>query len=885
MSSPNGNFRYCAMPLLILAVLMTSTAAGVSWQVDLGNWSTAINWGLGEPTALVDANIDNGGTAQIDQPLEACYNLYLGYGLADSGNLTISGGDLTVGWDEYIGFAGTGSVVQSAGINSIFNYLVLGEDNFANGTYELSGTGQLSAVREYVGADGVGTFLQTGGTNTVSGSLRVGNDGEGTYELSEPDPLVPAQLLANREYVGNFGIGTFRQTGGTNTIDTSLRIGYEAGSLGTYELSGDGLLTVNGVTVGNLGIGTFTQTGGTSELNNGLTLGAEGGSDGTYTLSAGQLATQRQSVGISGVAHFYHTGGTNTSSTKITLAGSASGQGTYELGGTGQLSASELHVGERGLGTFTHTSGTNNVGLDAAEFSGLYVGTDAIGEGTYHLGGDAALSTLYEYVGNKGMGTFMQDGGTNTIGLRLYLGREDSGQGTYQLDGGQLTVVRAYIGYDGTGAFTQTGGANTLSGSLRLGQKVTGTGTYELSGTGQLTANREYVGYNGTSTFTQVSGTNTIHEDLILGYLAGSQGTYEMLGGTLATSVAGKVYVGVEQPLLLDPGGTGRFVKAGGTANVAEFNVGAQGTYHARLSQDFAPIVAGQVVLDFGSSLELDAVGPLGDLAARQWGDQSIAVLTGTRAGTFTAVPPLGHLGRGVFLTDLGANLQPVTYQADAVVVDVFQAAPGDTDGNRKVEGPDILAILTASLFGDGEVLNPDGTYKAVWGTGDFDGNHKVEGPDILLLLQASLFGDGDYTNIVKSAGAGGQGEAELIVSAEGVVLDSHGATINGYVLTSKAGIFTGQSADNLGLFQADADSEISGTFAFALDGSHPLGDVIGREFDAVDLRNDLTLNYTIDGVPGLFTANIVVPEPATLMLLGTGLLSLLVFSIRRRQS
>ncbi len=903
---------------------MTSAAAGATWHVDLGNWSTATNWLLGEPTSFVDANIDNAGTAQIDQALEACDNLYLGYGLTDSGNLSITGGDLSVGYDANVGFAGSGSVVQTGGINAIANYLVLGEDNDAVGTYELGGTGQLSAVREYVGADGLGTFLHTGGTNTVSGSLRVGNDGQGTYELSG-DPLT-VQLIANREYVGNFGIGTFRQTGGTNSINTSLRIGYEAESQGTYELSGGGQLTVNGVVVGNQGTGTFTQSGGTNQLSNGLTIGVEQGADGTYTLSSGQLSTQRQSIGISGIGHFYHTGGSNTSSTKITLAGSSSGQGTYELGGTGQLAALELHVGERSVGTFIHSGGTNSVGegLNADEFSGLYVGTDALGNGTYQLSGDAALSATYEYVGDKGVGALIQDGGTNTIAQRLYLGRDDSGQGTYQLGGGQLTIERAYIGdlgdgtftqtggintltgslrlgesstgtgtyelsgagqldanreyvgYDGTGAFTQTGGDNTISGSLRLGQKATGTGTYELSGSGQLSTNREYVGYSGTGTFTQTGGTNTPDEDLILGYLAGSQGVYEMLGGTLVTGENGYVAVGVEGLSDGAPGGIGRFVMAGGTANAAEFNVGLRGTYQARLSQDFAALVASQVVLDVGSALSLDAIGFVGDLAAGQWGDQSITVLAGTRDGTFTTVPLAGHLGYGVFLTDQGANLQPVTHLADAVVADVLQAAPGDTDGNRKVEGQDILNILQAGLFGDGV------TPEAEWGNGDFNGDEKISGEDILALLGTGLFGDGTYTGVSKSIATGGQGDAELVVSADGMVLDSHGAVINGYVLTSKAGILTGQSADNLGLFQADSDSEISGAFAFTLAGSHPLGDVIGREFDAVDLQDDLTLNYTINGIPGLFTANIVVPEPAAMCLLATGLLSLLMFSIRR---
>ncbi len=48
-----------------------------------------------------------------------------------------------------------------------------------------------------------------------------------------------------------------------------------------------------------------------------------------------------------------------------------------------------------------------------------------------------------------------------------------------------------------------------------------------------------------------------------------------------------------------------------------------------------------------------------------------------------------------------------------------------------------------------------------------------------------------------------------------------------------------------------------------------------------VDLADDLTLAYTIAGVPGIFTASVVVPEPGPLMLLLGGLVGLL---IRRRR-
>ena len=72
-----------------------------------------------------------------------------------------------------------------------------------------------------------------------------------------------------------------------------------------------------------------------------------------------------------------------------------------------------------------------------------------------------------------------------------------------------------------------------------------------------------------------------------------------------------------------------------------------------------------------------------------------------------------------------------------AVEIAVFQAAPGDNNGNREVNGDDIVAILTAKKFGTGE--------EAGWGDGDYDGNRLVDGDDIVALLAAKQFGVGPY--------------------------------------------------------------------------------------------------------------------------------------------
>ena len=72
-------------------------------------------------------------------------------------------------------------------------------------------------------------------------------------------------------------------------------------------------------------------------------------------------------------------------------------------------------------------------------------------------------------VGWHGLGTFNQSGGTNSIGINLYLGNYADSSGTYNLSGGSLYAFNELIGYNGTGVFNQTGGTNTVDSHAYIG--------------------------------------------------------------------------------------------------------------------------------------------------------------------------------------------------------------------------------------------------------------------------------------------------------------------------------------------------------------------------------------------------------------------------------
>jgi len=230
-----------------------------------------------------------------------------------------------------------------------------------------------------------------------------------------------------------------------------------------------------------------------------------------------------------------------------------------------------------------------------------------------------------------------------------------------------------------------------------------------------------------------------------------------------------------------------------------------------------------------------------------------------------------GHIGRGVFLTGSGHAVTGITYGANATEVHLFQACDGDTNGDGNLDGSDIQAILAANSFGK----SAGGPWDFI--SGDFDIDGDVDGNDIQAILSTGLWGTPQPYGGPADQGPPVVDFAEVILDpATGELkVDTHGHTINGYVIQSAAGIFTGGPADNLGWFHEDTDQSISGNMGFTLNGEHSLGNVVGP-----GSSGDITFTYTLQDQPGTFTGD-VTPEPATLSLLALGGMAVL----RRRRS
>jgi T5SS/PEP-CTERM-associated repeat protein len=235
--------------------------------------------------------------------------MYLGYSATGSGSYVLTAGSCSQ-WMAYVGYNGSGSLTQSGGTNTISNgngRLSLGYRPGAVGAYNLNGSGVLNVNgAAYVGDSGTGVFTQTGGTvtiifptgwsgDTTDGNLYIGNvaGSSGTFNLSGTGQLTASSTPTGQEYVGNVGSGTFAQSGGTNTVN-NLYIGYYSGSVGVYSLSGGSLrisraTSANCLCVGASGSGEFlvgdaAGAGTVSEMGAGTGVGL----------------TVRQNIGASG---------------------------------------------------------------------------------------------------------------------------------------------------------------------------------------------------------------------------------------------------------------------------------------------------------------------------------------------------------------------------------------------------------------------------------------------------------------------------------------------------------------------------------------------------------------------------------------------------------
>ena len=465
----------------------------------------------------------------------AAERVRLGY--YDRGTLELSSTTLRVADDLVIGHGDYGHVEQTGGLVSADEILLANLPGAEASSYTLrSGSvradlirvGRLgyAAVRQYDGTveaneiqvgvmnDAIlNIYHHYGGTVDVGGLLLVGceADTRGRYELLEDDPEAPSLLQTDATIVGHAGDGSMTQVAGEHVVDGELLIGNAVGSVGSYWMSG-GDLTTEATLVGRYGAGEFTHLGGRHDANT-LRIGISAA--GQYDLSgAGSVTAANEYVGEGADANLAQSGGRNDVTGSVRLGGADGVTGTWTQSDGMSLIGGSLYVADANgsAGTYDQTGGTCDVA------GSVYVGHGADANGIAGLGGETQTDirqmiggSLHIGCGPGSRGTYVTRGGgiyTATLDVAgdIHVGSDD-GNGTFVMDGGEVTGGGTMVLAAGRGVLTGRGwiavpvvNGNLIDASgfddLRFGGHVSGPGEIVIGESGfvQLNAGADLSG-------------------------------------------------------------------------------------------------------------------------------------------------------------------------------------------------------------------------------------------------------------------------------------------------------------------------------------------------------------------------------------------------------
>ena len=557
------------------------TALAEDWNDTTGNWSDSSKW---TPTTVpngTNANIYNGGTVTLNSGVANIDGLHIGGGstldVSAGANLTATGGG------NEIGNGGNGTLNISGGSLTFSNHVNLGDAggigivNQSGGTVNFSG--QWAAIGIGSGAAGSAYNLSGGTLNTGGIGLEVGSDRAGDFTLSGTGIWNAGTIELGVRSGGN---GHVTLNAGTLNGGSVLIGSRVAGTNGDFDLAGTAAMTLSGdLVVGDYGTGTFNQSGGTLNLQGHRIQVAEHGGSGVVNLTAGSISNVGWiHVGAggagTGVFNVNYTNPLNSFTTgEMYVGNGGGGNGTVNVT-SGKLQIVGVgEVGRYGGIGFLNVTGPNASVVSATNggdpFFNVGVGG---GNGTVNITGGASLHTTNTWFAlgqsNGSVGTATVSGTGSTLHSNgLIVGWSGSGQGTLNIDdnavvtnvGHELSVGRDHSNTSGviniSGGGVLNAGAETRIGHAGIGIVNIDGGTLNMQGGGWAILGD---GGQANGTINMSSGAvNVTATDFVLAQNAGSQGTFNQTGG--ATDVSNSFNVG-------RGGGTGVLNLDGGTFNV-----------------------------------------------------------------------------------------------------------------------------------------------------------------------------------------------------------------------------------------------------------------------------------------------------------------------------
>lgn len=215
------------------------------WTDQTGDWLDATNWSAGVPNSSIDAEINNGGTAQIAAAASAA-NLRLGSNAGDSGNMSVSGsgafqslGSLEVGrsmvtasnggtltdmtgsigasqdggGDGVVLVDGQGSMWTNSDMLAVGGIGGSGKLMILHGGAAFSRSGRIARSTHFGGGsgsvivDGPGSIWNNSESLTVDGTLSMQNGGSVLSDSGMVDGMALIDGAGSSWTTGRFGAG------------------------------------------------------------------------------------------------------------------------------------------------------------------------------------------------------------------------------------------------------------------------------------------------------------------------------------------------------------------------------------------------------------------------------------------------------------------------------------------------------------------------------------------------------------------------------------------------------------------------------------------------------------------------------------------------------
>lgn len=274
--------RLILISLCVLAAFLTAPADATTrtWTgATSNNWFTTTNWNPnGSPSSSDDLTVNSGSPATTSI-----------VGTSNGGSITFNTSSATGSfWTLYAGNTGTGTLDIKNGADVTSRSSYIGYNSGSTGTATVDGSGSTWDTGGYslfAGYDGTGTLdIKNGADVTTSaGFIGYAAGSVGTVTVDGSGSTWIGATL----YAGYTGTGTLNITGGADVTSGVSYIGRNTGGTGTVTVDGSGSTWNTGsstISTGYNGTGTLNITNGADVTSGTGYIGKNAGSVGTVTV-------------------------------------------------------------------------------------------------------------------------------------------------------------------------------------------------------------------------------------------------------------------------------------------------------------------------------------------------------------------------------------------------------------------------------------------------------------------------------------------------------------------------------------------------------------------------------------------------------------------------